>query len=103
MSDDKLTDEVNKGFKDTCSWVHATVTTDTSITSDNQNCNDNKKRGSISLAPRTNTPISVTYMDLEEFGFPGSLAPSIRWGKGRWNENEVWRQCNLHSWIEVEA
>ncbi len=33
MSDDKLTDEVNKVFEDTCILGHATITTDTSTTS----------------------------------------------------------------------
>jgi hypothetical protein len=98
MSDNKLPDRVNKGFENTGSWGHATVTTDTSTISDIQNCNDNKNQHSISLVP-----ISVTCIGLEEFGFPSSLAPSIRWGNGSWNMNGGWRQCDLHSWIEAEV
>ena len=78
MNNDNLTNEVNKGFEGTGSVGHANGITNTGATGRNDLCN----------------------VDLVEFGFPSSLAASVRWKKGSNSENRGWRKCDLHLFVD---
>jgi|SRR5215469_3652812 len=75
-----LTNHVNKGFEGTGSRRRANDITNTDATDGNDPCN----------------------LDLVEFGFPSSLAASVRWKKGK-NENRGWRQCDPHLCVDEMA